>query len=137
MTCCGWFKASSLLIVSSLLIGCGGGGPELPDIGTVEGVVTMDGTPLPNVAVGFQPEAGGRGSIGKTDDQGHYVLSYDADNKGAIVGTHKVSVTTPTEAPDPSGEANEPIPAKYNSKTEISKDVAAGDNTIDIDLSSN
>ncbi|QDS86441.1 hypothetical protein EC9_06030 [Rosistilla ulvae] len=74
--------------------------------------------------------------MGVSDEQGRYTLSYHADKSGALIGSHKVSVTTPTDAPDPSGQAKEPIPAKYNSKTELVVEVAAGSNDIPLELTS-
>lgn len=120
-----------------LLNGCGDGAPEdTPEVGTVTGTVTLDGKPLPGVVVAFQPETG-RGSTGRTDEQGKYTLGYNAELDGAAVGMHKVTITTPTEAPDPTGSFKEPIPAKYNAKTELTEQVNAGENVIDFDLKSN
>lgn len=118
-------------------VGCGGGGADdQPDLGTVTGVVTLDGQPLANVMVAFNPTQG-RPSMGKTDETGKYELGYIRDSKGAVIGTHTVSITTPQEAPTPAGQTyKDPIPAKYNSKTTLKEDVKAGDNTINFDLDS-
>lgn len=130
--------AAFALAITAILSGCGGSGLHMPETGSVEGVVTMDGNPLPNVSVVFQPQgdATARPSMGVTDDQGHYSLSYHTDKEGALIGTHKVSVTTPTDAPDPSGQAKDPIPAKYNTATELTVEVKAGSNEIPLELSS-
>ncbi|MFH1299945.1 MAG: hypothetical protein ABIK07_02705 [Planctomycetota bacterium] len=116
-------------------VGCGGSGAsDQPELGTVSGVVTMDGQPLANVMVTFNPTQG-RPSIGKTDEAGNYELGYLREAKGALIGTHVVSITTPQEAPTPSGQTyNDPVPAKYNSKTTLTGEVKAGDNTINFDL---
>ena len=128
-----------LIVVFTLAMfaGCGGG-ESGPETASVSGVVTMDGTPLEGVVVAFEPqgEAAGRSSIGITDANGKYSLSYDENSDGAIVGTHIVTVTTPTEGPDPSGQAKDPIPAKYNEASELTKEVKAGSNTIDLELTS-
>ncbi|QDV66796.1 hypothetical protein Poly24_04840 [Rosistilla carotiformis] len=110
----------------------------MPETGQVEGIVTMDGAPLANVSIIFQPQddPNARASMGVSDEQGHYSLSYHTDKQGALIGSHKVSVTTPTDAPDPSGQAKEPIPAKYNSKTELVVEVTAGSNDILLELTS-
>ncbi|QDS86444.1 hypothetical protein EC9_06060 [Rosistilla ulvae] len=128
--------ATLLLIVSA---GCGGGsGLVMPETGEVEGIVTMDGQPLPNVSVVFQPQDDpqARASMGVTDEQGHYTLTYHTDKQGALIGSHKVSITTPSDAPDPSGQAKDPIPAKYNSKSELVVEVQAGSNDIPLELTS-
>lgn len=116
-------------------VGCGGGGADdQPDLGAVSGVVSMDGQPLADVVVTFNP-AQGRPSIGKTDSTGKYELGYLRDTKGAMIGTHTVTITTPQEGPTPPGQTyKDPIPAKYNSKTTLKEDVKAGDNTINFEL---
>lgn len=99
----------------------------------------MDGQPLPGVIVGFEPQGVSVGgpSNGRTDDQGHYELTYSNGTKGAIIGTHKVTITTPTEGPPPPGQKyKDPIPARYNSASELSQEVQAGANVIDLELSS-
>lgn len=125
------------LLASTILIGCGGGA-DLPDMGTVTGTVTLDGQPLPGVQVGFEPEGvtEGRPSMGTTDEQGNYELSYNAETKGAIVGMHTVRVTTPQDAPDPTGSFKDPIPPKFNRASTLKKEVVAGENQIDLELTS-
>lgn len=130
-------KSISFLLLSAVVLsshaGCGGG-PEVPTLGTVSGKVSVDGNPLPGVVVTFEPVDGGRSSSGKTDEEGNYSLSYNATSKGALIGKHRVMVTTPTDAPDPSGQNKDPIPEHYNLKTTLEKDVEAGDNSIDLEL---
>ena len=118
------------------LCGCGGGGEDIPELGTVSGAVTLDGKPLPGVMVVFQPQGAeaGRASMGKTDEQGRYVLTYNTELDGAAVGNHKVRVTTPTEHPTPGFV--DPIPAKYNTNTQLTKEVKPGEQTIDLTLKS-
>ncbi|MCH9655664.1 MAG: carboxypeptidase-like regulatory domain-containing protein [Planctomycetes bacterium] len=127
----------ALLFVAPLMfsVGCGGSGAsDQPDLGTVSGVVKMDGQPLANVTVSFSP-AQGRPSNGKTDTEGNYNLGYIGDTKGAVIGAHTVSISTPQEAPTPPGTTyKDPIPAKYNVKTTLKEEVKAGDNTINFDL---
>lgn len=131
--------AKQLILFTSLIsaLGCGGGA-KTPEVGTVTGLVTMDGTPLPNVNVGFelQSATGGRPSIARTDESGNYTLNYNETTQGALIGTHKVTVSTPQEAPDPSGRFKDPIPAKYNTKSELTKEVKAGSNVINLELTS-
>ncbi|MFW6171784.1 MAG: carboxypeptidase-like regulatory domain-containing protein [Planctomycetota bacterium] len=147
-----------LCVMCLTCVGCGSGGPE---VGKVSGKVTMDGEPLDNALVTFTPVDGGRPSTGKTDENGNYTLAY-ADRMGALVGKHQVRVTTLTEVEGEdmseigsdseaymkqatggsasdydNATVSEPIPAKYNTETELTRDVESGKNTIDIELSSN
>lgn len=137
-------------------LGCSKG----PQLGSVSGVVTMDGKPLPNAVVTFVPAAGGRAAIGQTDANGEYKLVF-VGTTGALLGQHRVSVTTApkTQGSSPSGKMNEeeyrkqamggqdsaayntaqvvePIPERYNTKTELMKEVKSGQNTINLDLTS-
>ncbi len=121
-------------LVVALLTGCGG--PEHPDVGRVSGKVTLDSKPLPQATLMFQP-AQGRSSMGTTDDQGNYTLTYLDGVPGAILGKHKVMIRT--EIPGEDGQppvAKEKLPKKYHDKTELSADVKAGANTFDFDLKS-
>ena len=86
--------AAACCFVCLVVIGCGPGGPEL---GTVTGKVTLDGKPVTNGLVTFAPVAKGGASIGKTDANGQYELLF-VDRKGALLGQHKVTVTTVQEA---------------------------------------
>jgi hypothetical protein len=71
------------------LAGCGG-----PPRGEVEGVVTRDGKPLPNVEVVFlpDPELGSKGprAAALTDKDGRYHLRGDKGQEGAAVGRYRV-----------------------------------------------
>ncbi|WP_417380172.1 hypothetical protein [Gimesia sp.] len=132
------FEIVSLSIFTLFIAaGCGGGGgSDQPDLGTVTGVVTMDGQPLANVVVTFSPE-NGRPSIARTDESGNYELGYTAEAKGAVIGKHSVSIATPQENPTPPGEVyKDPVPSKYNTKTTLSADVKAGANNFDFQLES-
>ena len=148
--------AAVCCLVCLAVPGCGPGGPEL---GTVTGKVTLDGKPVTNGLVTFTPEAKGGASIGKTDANGQYELLY-LDRKGALLGQHKITVTTLQEAATTTGmrsdspeyakqaasAANqsaynsakvvEPIPARYNTNTELVKEVKSGSNVIDLELKS-
>jgi len=115
--------------------GCGSGGPELAP---VEGTVTLDGTPLPAATVVFQPPEPGSPSSGITDEQGHYELLYAPGREGAMIGRHTVRITTYAQGrADENGEPTftpERIPPRYNSQTELSREVKPGSNTFDFPL---
>ncbi len=145
-----------LLGVGCLVIcGCGDGA----GLGTVTGQVTMDGQPLANVMVTFVPIGGGNASTGVTDASGQYQLVHPA-GRGAEIGTHTVRVTTvqseagtsvdvPTDSEEymrtqmggqdyaqASRSVEETIPARYNTRSELTHEVTAGRNVIDLTLTS-
>ncbi|MCG6157995.1 carboxypeptidase-like regulatory domain-containing protein [Rubinisphaera margarita] len=135
------FRPAALLMFlaltsPALLVGCGGGGSsDQPELGKVSGTVTMDGQPLSNVTVTFVPQSGAP-SFGVTDESGKYELTYSGSEKGAAIGEHKVSITTPTEGPPEPGY-KDPVPTKYNENTTLTATVVAGDNpSIDFALDS-
>jgi hypothetical protein len=127
-------------------------------MGEVTGQVTMDGKPLPNAMVTFVPNEGGATATGVTDANGNYKL-ISLDRTGALIGSHTVSITTVKKAeealPEVSSDSaeyakqamarasdyndavvREPIPARYNSKSELVKDVEKGSNVINFELKS-
>ena len=144
---------SALLFLS--ISGCQDSGVPL---GYVSGMVTLDGKPIAMATVSFYPESG-RASVGKTDAEGNYVLCFSGSEKGAIIGQHRVTITTAYQASSsrvgatyddsPPGEVKpnaplagqsrtELLPEIYTSRksTELKADVASGSNSIDFDLSS-
>ena len=82
------FALAALIVLNSL--GCSSRGPEL---GRVEGTVTLDGEPLEGALVTFKPKRG-RPSLAETDAQGKYSLNYRVDELGARLGTHYVTIST-------------------------------------------
>lgn len=123
--------------VLSVMIGCGPSGPE---IARVQGVVTMDGKPLPAAVIMFVPEHG-RPSASETDDNGKYVLEFSAGRKGAIPGKNRVEINTARLAYEKDGKqypaVKESVPAIYNRNTELEFNVEPGKtNTANFDLKS-
>lgn len=123
-----------LCLVLLPLAGCGGGGPEL---GEVTGTVTLDGRPLANAKVEFQPGPGGSPSEGTTDENGRYELVYGVGKLGAMVGGHEVRITTyRMEAADDEGlkpaiEYPEVLPPQYHEESELRAEVKPGSQAID------
>lgn len=136
--CChqrtGTFAVICVVLGLAALSGCGS---DLPPLGEVEGTVTLDGQPLPDAMVFFTPEGGGRSSTGFTDASGRYTLSFTGNEPGAVVGNHKVRITTgtPPELDDSGKEiAGKPerVPEQYSEG--IAQEVKAGKQTIDFAL---
>jgi len=122
------------ILLCLLSAGCGSDG----DLARVKGKVTLDGQPLEDATVEFQPTAeGGAPSSGKTDAKGRYELMYTFNTPGAMPGEHVVSITTAGTCFDEAGnefEREERVPAEYNSKTTLKRTVEPGRNTIDFEL---
>ena len=121
-----------------LFVGCNFGPADQPDTGRVSGTVTLDGSPLADAKVTFQPQSG-RPSAGVTGADGTYTLMYTKDVEGAKVGENTVSIIKPDEKFDSDGElisSKETVPAKYNKKSELKETVEPGENTINFDLKS-
>ena len=132
-----------IVVVGSLLL-CGCGGSKY-STAPVSGTVRMNGKPLPNAALTFQPVGGGMASVGATDQDGRYTLEfYDSGQPGAIVANHRVVIRTHRRAntedtssdrADPS--LRDPIPRRYNDATELTMEVPAdGTDAADFDLKS-
>ena len=120
------------LVMLFFVVGCGG--PEHPEVGRVSGVVTLDGQPLAEATVMFQP-TNGRASIATTDSAGKYALTYLDGVPGALLGTHKVIIRT--EIPGEDGQppiAKEKLPKKYHEQTELTAEVGPGTNTFNFEL---
>jgi len=121
----------------------------------VEGVVTLDGTPVDGAKIGFTPVEGAEGAVeayGLSDAKGVYKLSTNAGkvNAGTTPGEYIVIVSkviytetdqwtiesdgTKTNIP----RADNVVPAKYKRVTlsPLRKTVNKGKNIINIELSS-
>lgn len=124
--------AAALLLVT--VIGCGKG----PDLGTVTGIIKVNGEPLPFAYVKFEPVTPPRNyGSAYADAEGRYELRFNESRNGAPVGKHRVSIIAargdelPSDAPK---AARVQLPASYNESSDLVADVKAGDNEIDFDL---
>lgn len=116
--------AVCFLSLAVCIAGCGKSGPELAP---VSGRVTIDGKPMANVDVTFQPDEMRPASYGRTDASGHYALGYKKGVQGALLGQHTVRIRTlDTNAPH--------VAAKFNSQSELRREVKAGQNEFDFDV---
>ena len=153
-------KTYSRILLSALAIaccvGCGGGPADQPDLADVSGTVTLDGKPLANAMVQFSPDGKGRPSTGTTSSDGSYTLQYTADDSGAKIGGHSVTVSIvgadedyaegegedgagddgtgdDGEGDDGEGDESDGLPPAASDGS-IKQTVEAGSNTIDIAL---
>ena len=109
----------SLALAAAIsILGCGRGGPEIVPI---EGTVTHDGEPVPNLRIYFVP-TDGRPSWAISDSSGHFVLDYDADHDGAKVGMHTVFVQNAGGDVDPTAAmSGAPRPKTSPAMAQITK----------------
>jgi hypothetical protein len=130
-------RCERILFVAVVLIGGCSGGAKTAN---VSGTVMLDGKPLANAHVVFQPVAtGGKqnvgmGSYGVTDANGSFALRLvDSDQPGAVVGTHRVEINTKSGADDDRDPKIRPpqrvLPAKYNRETTLQFKVEPGGST--------
>jgi len=122
------FRVSGIVFAILALAGCGS--TDRPELASVSGRVTLDDQPLAGAMIAFQPEAG-QASRGVTDADGRYELIYLRDIRGAVLGHHKVTITTATE-----NAPQERLPARYHAQSELTAEVKEGDNPIDFALRS-
>ena len=124
----------ALLAIGLSSFGCGRG--DTPDLGTVKGIITLNGKPLPNVMVQFHSEAGGRPGSATTGNDGKYELKYTDAANGTVVGPSRVEISTIWPDGEPTPGETDKIPASYNSKSTLKFDVKKGSNTFDVDVKS-
>ena len=127
------FRFVSTALAICLIAGCSQS--TAPQLIAVSGVVSLDGKPLPNATVMFQPESG-RPSLATTDHSGRYQLLYTRSVPGAIPGKHIVNIRTRAE--DESGRevTKEFLPPRYHDQTELTADVSKENKVINFDLTS-
>jgi len=135
-----WAGVDNILTAISFS-GCGR--HDGPELGQVKGTVLLDGQPLSHALLIFQPQGGsGSYSVGITDSKGAYRLEYTRSQKGALVGSHEVSISTAIESStdldtkENPKMAKERIPPQYNKKTELIREVKEESNTLDFQLES-
>lgn len=116
-----WFGLFSVIVGT---LGCSG---SRSDLANVSGVVTLDGQPLPRATLVFQPEANGPASFGLTDENGQYTMMYNQGVPGAVIGKHRVKITTFQEgdryADPPILRAPEILPDRYHGSSDLTAEV--------------
>ncbi|MGD9853610.1 MAG: hypothetical protein AB7U20_01535 [Planctomycetaceae bacterium] len=111
--------AVMLVLAATLVSGCAKQGPQFY---VVEGVVTVDGAPMDNLAVEFWPTGPeGPKSSSNTDAQGRFALkTVDGKGIGAVEGKHKVVVRDNNQMQVPfAGRANENVDTTQGVKPRI------------------
>ncbi len=137
---------AAVLAAPLLMLGCGGG----PKFAPVTGTLTQNAKPLNNVRIEFWPTADGPKSTAVTDDQGRFTLkTEDGKQEGAMLGTHKIILKdliiygdqflgrkAENMADLSGGKKPRFAQAQYrdSTATPLSKTVAEGPNSFDIDI---
>jgi len=110
-----------------------------PETAPVFGKVTFKGKPLPNGTVMFVPGEG-PAAYGEIGSDGNYRLSTN-NADGAVLGTHKVSITALGDIGTALPEQRNPLPQsllprKYLNHDEsgLTVEVKRGDNVVNFDL---
>jgi hypothetical protein len=135
-------RTSFLILGVVLVLGCGG-----PNLAPVSGTVTLDGKPLAKASVTFQPNSPGQlnpgpGSTALTNEKGEYSLQQTGGGKGAIVGMHRVEISSPIDDgknnpdEDRRTKPRDRVPLRYNVQSTLQFEVKSGDNTADWKLTS-
>ena len=126
------FRRIAAGLAGLAVLGCGQTPPNLAD---VAGSVTLDGKPVSNVMLEFQPvDGGGSPSIGYTDLDGVYRLRFTRERWGALPGTHLVRIDFDVDSHD--RRPVFPIPAKYNRDSTLRRELRPGHNHLMFDLCS-
>lgn len=139
-----------LLFVTLVSVGGCGAGVDPLQRQAVVGNVTLNGEPIEEGSITFQPEAasgetttGGATATGAVISEGKYEIPKE---NGLAPGSYRVSISSPEPVPDRSGDdlMNNPGPprkervaAKYNSKSELQAKIESGSqNTFDFQVTS-
>jgi len=120
------------------LLGCGAKGDHTT--APVNGKVTYKGQPLPTGTIMFVPGEG-PAATGEIAKDGSYRLSTYANDDGAVLGKHKVSITALQNVgaglpEQKSGTPPSLIPKKYISDqtSGLTAEVKAGGNVVNFEL---
>jgi hypothetical protein len=130
------------------VVGCGE--PSSYSLAPVRGVVTLDGEPVVNAVVTFQPRSTGQsvagpGSTARSDASGKFELRTIRDDPGAVVGPHSVTIYPNYAKAGSAGGADSggravigpDIPRKYNYESTLTFEVPAeGTDSANFELSS-
>jgi hypothetical protein len=141
-----WMRCALPALTAIVAIGCS---EKKFEIAPVSGTVMLNEEPLADATVTFVPtsEPGadtaevGPPSSAQTDGEGHFVLKTRDGKNGAVVGKHKVRITTLVDEGATDNDQmdyrnmREQLPPKYNTKSELTFDVPSdGTEAANFDL---
>lgn len=125
-------KEKQMRMVLAVLLLCSLGCEDGPKLGSVTGLITLEGEPLANATITFTP-ADGWSAFDRTGPDGQYELQFQDGRKGAMVGENEVRIETAHIA---AGGVTHPeiLPKKYHEESDIVKDVQPGKQEINFEL---
>ncbi|QDS98818.1 hypothetical protein [Adhaeretor mobilis] len=130
---------ASVLGAVLVLACCGCGNQNVLGKVVVEGLITLDGEPIPNGEIRFYPSGDTHGPVsGAPIKDGKYV----AKGKGGVpIGTHHVDIRAfradKNAAADPEGgPAEQYLPAKFNTETSLTATIEPSTTSLDFPLKS-
>ena len=122
--------AAALPILVLAVSGCGSGDGKA----LVTGMVTFDGTPMPDGYVIFTPEGGGTPVAGPIQDGNFELLATPGNHRVEIEASRFVGPKNPVMGLQPREQY---VPARYNSESTLHQEVKAQEqNVFDFNLSS-
>jgi len=142
-------RHSQSWILAAMVVAAAGCGGDHVKVASVSGRVTLDGKPLANAFVQFQPMASGQSietpgppSVGTTDADGRFELTLSqGGKKGAVIGQHRVRFSTFREeskakdSDETEVTQRETVPPQYNARSEVTFIVPeSGSTTADFAL---
>jgi len=106
---------------------------KLPPLGKVSGTIKMDGQPLSQAKITFEPifknrtERYGSNAVGYADADGYYELMYSLPHRiyGAVIGDNRVTIES---------NGTVYVPPRYNIQSEVVREVKASNDPMNFDL---
>lgn len=117
-----------VVMIGAMFLGGCGGAPT-PPLAPVSGRVSKNGAPVANANVTFAPVSKGRPSSATTASDGSFTLLYVANQPGATLGKHRVTIDYQlTASSNNPNAAPLPPPAPYLVPEEV--EVVTGENSF-------
>jgi len=124
-------RCFGLTAVLVAVAGCGDSVTLVP----AEGVVTINGTPAPNISIQFMPDslAGGAGptSFAVTDAAGKFSLKTNDGRDGAVPGTHVVVLSDVDEERPAQGQRSK---RRFSSRLDAKYGIADPKNGLRVEV---
>lgn len=133
----------SVSVVLILALACGCGSKSRWQHAAVEGEVTLDGVPIERGSIRFIPTGQTQGvPTGAAIEKGQYRI---AAADGPVVGTNRVEISASRKTgrkiqaamSDPGktmDETVEAVPARYNKKSTLEREIKSEKNVLDFEL---
>lgn len=134
-----WLATLVVGLLCLVTAGCGGGGVPT---GTVYGKVTVDGQPLADGTISFNPLDGNTPTAGGKITNGTYSVAVPRGNQKVLISSPKVTGSRKAYETDPNSKMvetyQETLPVKYTNpfETPLSVEVNGGSVKKDFELSS-